>query len=249
MTPSTQTALPKVVSREEWLVARKRLLAQEKENTRQRDAVSAARRRLPMVKMGKDYRFTGPDGPTDLLGLFAERQQLYLHHFMWFADRQAFCLGCTSAANTTFDNPRFRQALDDRGVRFVAVSRAPLDQIASYQAKHGWSFPWYSSQGSDFNYDFHTTLDESKAPIEYNYRNKAELLASGIKPESLKEDWTVNSVFLRDGSDVYHTYSAFARGLDLLATPYNFLDLTPYGRQEDWEDSPAGWPQRPTYGP
>jgi predicted dithiol-disulfide oxidoreductase (DUF899 family) len=131
----------------------------------------------------------------------------------------------------------------------VAVSRAPLDKIMSYRAEHGWSFPWYSSQGSDFNYDFHTTLDETKAPIEYNYRNKAELLATGIKPESLKEDWTVNSVFLREGSDVHHTYSAFARGLDLLATSYNFLDLTPYGRQEDWEDSPAGWPQRPTYGP
>ena len=168
---------------------------------------------------------------------------------MWFESRQAFCQGCTAAANTGFNNPHFRQSLDDNnGVRFVAVARAPLDQITAYSAKHGWTFPWYSSHGTDFNYDFHTTLDETRAPIEYNYRNKAELLAAGFKAEDLKEDWTVNSVFLRDGNDVYHTYSAFARGLDQLALTQNFLDLTPYGRQQDWEDSPPGWPQRPTYG-
>lgn len=240
--------MPPVVSREEWLVARKRLLALEKENTRQRDAVNAARRRLPMVKIEKNYRFVGPEGPTDLLGLFADRPQLYVHHFMWFEDRQAFCMGCTGAANTGFNNPHFRQSLDDNGVRFVAVSRAPLDQITAYAAKHGWSFPWFSSHGTDFNYDFHTTLDETRAPIEFNYRNKAELLAAGFKAEDLKEDWPVNSVFLRDGKDVYHTYSASARGLDQLAMTHNFLDLTPYGRQQDWEDSPPGWPQRPTYG-
>ena len=248
MNTATQPAMPPVVSREEWLVARKRLLAQEKENTRQRDAVNAARRRLPMVKIDKNYRFTGPDGPTDILGLFADRPQLYVHHFMWFESRQAFCQGCTVAANTGFNNPHFRQGLDDKGVRFVAVSRAPLDQITAYAAKQGWTFPWYSSHGSDFNYDFHTTLDETRVPIEYNYRNKAELLAGGLKAEELKEDWTVNSVFLRNGSDVYHTYSAFARGLDQLALTHNFLDLTPYGRQQDWEDSPPDWPQQPTYG-
>lgn len=102
--------------------------------------------------------------------------------------------------------------------------------------------------GKRFHYDFHVTLDEAKAPIEYNYRNKAELIAAGFKEEDLKGDWTVNSVFVRDGETVYHTYSAFARGLDHLFLPASFLDLTPYGRQEDWEDSPEGWPQRPTYG-
>ena len=248
MTSSLRPGLPAVVSRLEWLAARKQLLAQEKENTRQRDAVNAARRRLPMVKVEPAYSFVGPDGPTDLLGLFAGRAQLYVHHFMWFEDRQAHCLGCTRAAHTGFDNPHFRQALDDRGVRFVAVSRAPLEKITSYRAEHGWTFPWFSSHGSDFNYDFHVTLDESRAPIEFNYRTKAELLAAGFKAESLKEDWPVNSIFLRDGREVYHTYSAFARGLDQLYAPNNFLDLTPFGRQEAWEDSPTGWPRQPIPG-
>lgn len=244
----TAPALPKIVSRAEWLIARKALLEKEKENTRQRDAINAARRRLPMVKIEKRYEFTGPDGTVDLVGLFEGRRQLYVHHFMWFEDRQAFCMGCTRAADAGFNNPRMRAELADRDVTFVAISRAPLEKIQAYQQEHGWSLPWYSSRGTDFNYDFHTTLDESKAPIEYNYRTKAELLTKGFTEEMLREDWTVNSVFLRDGDTVYHTYSAFARGLDQLYLPNQYLDLTPYGRQEDWEDSPEGWPQRPTYG-
>jgi len=237
--------MPPVTSREAWLAARKALLAQEKEITRQRDAVNAARRRLPMVKIEKPYTFTGPEGTVDLPELFAGRRQLYVHHFMWFEDRQAFCKGCTGAAYYTFNNPHIREALAGRDVTFVAISRAPVDKIAAYKAEHGWTFPWYSSEGSDFNHDFHTTLDESKAPIEYNYRNKAELLAAGFDADSLKEDWPANSVFLREGRDVYHTYSAYARGLDSLHGPNVFLDLTPYGRQEEWEDSPAGWPKQP----
>jgi len=239
--------MPPVVSREVWLAARKALLAREKELTRLRDAVNAARRRLPMVKIDKPYVFTGPEGSIDLPDLFAGRRQLYVHHFMWFEDRQAFCKGCTGAANHTFNNPRLREVLEGRDVTFVAVSRAPFDQIAAYKAAHGWTFPWYSSQGTDFNYDFHTTLDESKAPIEYNYRNKPELLAAGFDAGSLKEDWPAISIFLRDGRDVYHTYSAYARGLDSLHGPNAFLDLTPYGRQEEWEDSPAGWPKQATF--
>jgi predicted dithiol-disulfide oxidoreductase (DUF899 family) len=250
MTPSVVTApaMPKVVSRAEWLVARKALLEKEKEATRQRDAISAARRRLPMVKIEKPYKFVGPDGTVNFVGLFEGRRQLYVHHFMWNESRQTHCMGCTSAAETGFNNPQMRAFLADRDVTFVAISRAPIDKIESYKQEHGWSFPWYSSRGTDFNYDFHVTLDESKAPIEYNYRTKAELLAKGLREEMLREDWPVNSVFLRDGDDLYHTYSAFTRGLDQLFFPYHFLDLTPYGRQEDWEDSPEGWPQRPTYG-
>jgi predicted dithiol-disulfide oxidoreductase (DUF899 family) len=239
--------MPPIVSREAWLKARKALLAREKEMTRQRDALNAERRRLPMVKIEKPYAFEGPDGSIDLVGLFAERRQLFVHHFMWFEDRQAFCMGCTGAAHTGFDNPQFRDALSRRDVTFVAVSRAPWEKIVAYQKEHGWTFPWYSSHGSDFNYDFHTTLDEAKAPIEYNYRNKAELLAAGFEEDSLKEDWPANSIFLRDGRDVYHTYSAYARGLDSLHAPNSFLDLTPYGRQEKWEDSPEGWPRQATF--
>jgi len=113
---------------------------------------------------------------------------------------------------------------------------------------HGWNFPWYSSHATSFNHDHQVTLDESVAPISFNYRDRAELLATGIPADVLCGDRTGNSVFVRDGDAVFHTYSAYARGLDQLATPYNFLDLTPFGRQEDWEDSPTGWPQEPTYG-
>ncbi|MFT3782593.1 MAG: DUF899 domain-containing protein [Nibricoccus sp.] len=247
MNNSVKTGMPAVVSRDVWLAARKALLAQEKEITRLRDAVNAARRRLPMVKVEKSYTFTGPEGTTGLAGLFEGRRQLYVHHFMWFADRQSFCKGCTGAAHHTFNNPRFRAVLAGRDVTFVAVSRAPYEQIAAYKAEHGWTFPWYSSHDSDFNYDFNTTLDETKARIEYNYRNKAELIAAGFEADALKEDWPANSIFLRDGGDVYHTYSAYARGLDSLHAPDAFLDLTPYGRQEEWEDSPPGWPKQSSF--
>lgn len=179
-------ALPPVVSREEWLVARKVLLAREKESTRQRDSVNAARRRLPMVPVEKEYVFAGPDGPVSLAALFGGRRQLYVHHFMWFEDRQAHCQGCTRAAHAGFDNPYFRQILAEHDVTFAAISRAPLDKITAYQQEHGWTFPWYSSHGNDFNYDYHVTLDEKKAPIEFNYRTKPELLQAGFTEEMLK---------------------------------------------------------------
>jgi predicted dithiol-disulfide oxidoreductase (DUF899 family) len=239
--------MPRVASRAEWLTARKELLAEEKALTRARDALAAKRRRLPMVKIEKRYVFKSADGEKTLAELFDGRRQLYVHHFMWNDDR-GHCPGCTAAADTGFDNPAMRAALAEKDVTFVAISRAPLAKIDETRKAKGWTFPWYSSEGSDFNYDFHVTLDEAKAPIEYNFRSKAELIAAGFKEEDLKGDWTVNSVFLRDGDAVYHTYSAAARGLDHLFLPANFLDMTPYGRQEDWEDSPEGWPQRPTYG-
>lgn len=240
--------LPPVVSRAEWLAARKQLLAEEKSLTRARDALSAKRRRLPMVAIAKDYVFAGPDGDVTLADLFAGRRQLYVHHFMWNEERQTHCPGCSQAAEIVFNNEAFRAFLADRDTTFVAISRAPLEHIEATRAEKGWTFSWLSSRDNDFNYDFHVTLDESKAPVEYNYRNKAELIATGLKPEQLTGDWPANSVFLRDGDTVYHTYSAFTRGLDHLFTPFAFLDLTPFGRQEDWEDSPEGWPQRPTYG-
>lgn len=123
-----------------------------------------------------------------------------------------------------------------------------MASITRFRERHGWTFPWYSSHATSFNHDFQVTLDEAVAPVRYNHRDRDELVASGIPPESLQGDWTGSSVFLRDGDDIFHTYSAYARGMDQLATPYNVLDLTPFGRQEVWEDSPAGWPQNPSRG-
>lgn len=243
----TRTALPKVVSQAQWLAARKKLLAKEKKATLVRDAVNAERRRLPMVRIDRKYIFEGPNGKVSFADLFEGRRQLYVHHFMWIDERNEGCPSCTMAAELSFDAAH-RAHLNKRDITFACISRAPYASLAAYKAAHGWDFPWYSSFGTDFHYDLHATLDESKAPVEFNYRNKKELLRSGLKAEMLTGDWPVNSVFVRDGKNVFHAYSASARGLDQLFTPYNFLDLTPFGRQEDWEDSPPGWPQKPTYG-
>jgi predicted dithiol-disulfide oxidoreductase (DUF899 family) len=247
MITNDSIALPPIVSRTEWLKARKTLLAREKAATRQRDAVAAERRRLPMVRVEKAYVFEGPGGKVGLLDLFDGRTQLYVHHFMWNSETETHCPGCTAAADLTFNSKIFAH-LYRKDVSFAAISRAPLEKITSYKIKNGWDFPWYSSYGTHFNHDFHITLDESVSPIEYNYRSKAELIAAGESEDSLSGDRTGASVFLRHGNDVFHTYSAYARGLDSLFPPVNFWDLTPYGRQEEWEDSPAGWPQKPTYG-
>jgi predicted dithiol-disulfide oxidoreductase (DUF899 family) len=146
------------------------------------------------------------------------------------------------AADLTFTE-KDRALLNAKGVTFAAVSRAPYASIARYKAEHGWTFPWYSSRDNDFTYDFHVTLDPKRAPIEYNYKSTDELRTAGFVDEVLRGDWPGASVFLRRGDEVFHTYSAFARGLDHSAPGYPYLDLTPYGRQETWEDSPAGWPQ------
>jgi predicted dithiol-disulfide oxidoreductase (DUF899 family) len=240
--PTTGTAYPEVTTREEWLAARRKLLAREREVTHLRDAVNAERRRLPMVKVDKDYVFEGPDGELRLIDMFGGRPQLYIHHFMWIDAIDKGCPSCTMAADLTFTE-RDRALLDAKGVAFAAVSRAPYSSIARYKAEHGWTFDWYSSRDSDFTYDYHVTLDPQRAPIEYNYMSVDELHDGGFDDEALRGDWPGASVFLRRGDDVFHTYSAFARGLDHSAPGYPFLDLTPYGRQEKWEDSPAEWPQ------
>ena len=244
---STVPALPRIVSREEWLVARKALLVKEKALTRHSDAVSAERRRLPMVEIEDQYVFEGPAGPAPLIDLFEGRRLLYVHHFMWIDATDAGCHRCTNSADINF-GPANLLHFHSRDITFAAIARAPWPKLAALRARKGWTFPLYSSHGTTFNHDFHVTLDESVAPLEYNYRDKAELLANGMPMSVLRGDFPGNSVFLRDGQSVYHTYSAYARGLDSVDTPSNFLDLTVYGRQEDWEDSPPGWPQKPTYG-
>jgi predicted dithiol-disulfide oxidoreductase (DUF899 family) len=230
-------ALPQIVSRDEWVAARKALLAEEKALTRQRDALNAARRGLPMVRIEKDYAFTGPDGRASLLDLFEGRRQLMVTHFMFGPDWDAGCPGCTASADEISDG--LLRHLHARDTTLVVISRAPLEKLARYKAERGWTFPWYSSYGTDFNYDFHVTLDETVAPVEYNYRNKAEHEAAGTAGYVMGEapiERPGMSCFLRDGDAVFHTYSAYARGDEATGGAYYYLDLTALGRQEDWEE-------------
>ena len=222
---------PETASRAEWLGARKALLAKEKEFTRQRDTLNAERRRLPMVRVDKDYVFEGPHGPARLLDLFEGREQLIVYHFMFDPRWDAGCPSCSFLT----DNIGHLAHLHARKTTLALVSRAPLKKTEAYRKRMGWTIPWYSSFGRDFNYDFHVTLDETVAPVEYNYTDKAVLLEKG---ESYFTDGESHglSVFLRDGDNVFHTYSAYARGTDLLVGTYNYLDMTALGRQEDWEE-------------
>ena len=234
---------PPIVSGAEWLDARKNLLAQEKELTRQYDRVNAQRRRLPMVKIEKEYEFDKPEGKRSLLDLFEGRRQLIVYHFMFGPDWEKGCMGCTGYVDAIGD----LSMLAERDTTFTLISRAPLAKLEAYKASKGWSVPWASSFGSDFNYDFHVTLDEKVAPLEYNYVDKAALEARRGAGKVAGEDHGL-SVFFRIGDAVFHTYSAYARGTENLTNSYTLLDVTPYGRQEDFEESPAGWPQKPTYG-
>ena len=233
-------SLPEISSREEWLAARMSLLAREKEHTRARDALNADRRRLPMVRIEKAYAFEGPGGRVGLLDLFEGRRQLFLQHFMFHPSWDDGCPSCSAGADElaagTFDH------LHIRDTTFAAVSRAPLAKIEDFRKRKGWSFPWYSSFGSDFNYDFHATIDESVAPLEINYRSREQIEASA--GESVKWALTAEqpfempgfSCFLRDGESIFHTYSTFARGTEEIGGAYGFLDLTALGRQEEWEE-------------
>jgi predicted dithiol-disulfide oxidoreductase (DUF899 family) len=235
---------PRIVSRDEWLAERKALLADEKEVTKHYDRTNAARRRLPMVKLEKAYSFDGPHGKRSLRDLFQGRRQLIVYHFMfdpaWETHR---CPGCTGWVDALGD----LSLLEKRDTTFAVVSRAPLVMLEAYKAQKGWNIPWFSSFGSDFNYDFHVTLDPRVAPVEYNYRSRAEMEAAKGRPLKMEGEEHGLSVFFRVDDEVFHTYSAYARALESLKDAYHLLDTTPYGRQQDFEDSPPGWPQRPTY--
>jgi predicted dithiol-disulfide oxidoreductase (DUF899 family) len=234
---------PPIVPHDQWLAERKELLAHEKELTRQYDRVNAERRRLPMVRIEKDYVFDGASGKRRLKDLFEDSRQLVIYHFMFDPSWENGCPGCTGYANALGDLGMLHKC----DTTFAMVSRAPLAKLEAYKAKKGWNVPWYSSFGSEFNYDFHVTNDEKVAPVEYNYRNKAELEANKV-PNAISGEEHGLSVFFRIGDDVFHTYSAYARGTEALTDSRALLDMTPYGRQQDFEDSPPGWPQKPTYG-
>lgn len=235
---STSIAHPPIVAYDEWLAARQELLAREKEITRARDALNAARRRLPMVRVEKDYTFVGPEGKVAFPALFEGRHQLIVYHFMFDPHRDEGCPTCSRFVDAISG----LSTLHARDTTLTLVARAPYPKLAAWKARRGWSVPWYSSYGSDFNYDYHATFDESVAPLEHNYR------AITIPADEMPAESQALSVFFRLDDAVFHTYSSFARGVEGLGSAYSYLDLTPYGRQEDFEDSPPGWPQRPTYG-
>jgi predicted dithiol-disulfide oxidoreductase (DUF899 family) len=222
-------AFPEVVSREQWLEARLRLLAEEKKETRRRDALNAERRRLPMVRIEKDYVFDGPHGPATLAGLFGDSRQLIIQHIMFGPDWDAACPSCTNSVDELSDG--LLAHLRARDTAFALVSRAPLAKIEAYRTQRGWTVPWYSSYGSDFNYDFQVTLDESAGQVQYNYRPEPGLLGGERSTEM-----PGLSCFLRAGAEVFHTYSTFGRGNEYTPSLYTLLDLTALGRQEAWEE-------------
>lgn len=224
---------PRIVSRAEWLVARRQLLAKEKEATRQRDALSAERRKLPMVEVATQYVFEGPNGKATLGDLFGGRRQLLIYHFMFDPDWEA---GCKSCAHLMDNAAGSIIHLAARDTSFVVVSRTPLAKIEAFKERMGWTFPWVSSLGNDFNYDFCVTLDPEKGGYKYNYADAATLLAEH-KIRSAKGELPGLSAFLREGERVFHTYSTYQRGLDLFLNTYNLLDQTALGRNE--EDAPG----------
>ncbi|HAF16522.1 MAG TPA: DUF899 domain-containing protein [Blastocatellia bacterium] len=212
---------PRIVSRAVWQRARDQLLVKEKAATHARDALAAKRRRLPMVRIDKGYVFENPDGKVRLLDLFEGRRQLMLYHFMFAPGvdgwPSAGCPGCSMVV----DHIGPLAHLHARDTSLVLVSRAPLANIEPYKKRMGWTVPWFSSADSDFNDDFGVTTDEGET--------------FGL------------SAFLRDGDSVYHTYFTNARGAEVILSNFTFLDFSPLGRQEEWEDSPSGWPQTPPY--
>jgi len=217
--------LPPVVTQAEWQAARDELLVKEKEATRARDGLAAERRRLPMVLIDKHYVFDGPNGRATLLDLFEGRRQLLLYNFMFGPNQDVGCNGCSMFV----DQIGHLAHLHARDTSFVLMSRAPIEKIEPYRRRMGWSIPWYSSFESDFN------VDQGVSPEEPQLDAYQDGESFGL------------SVFFRDGDRVYRTYFTSGRGVEALGSVWTFLDLTPQGRQEDWEDSPDGYPQTKPY--
>ena len=217
--------LPPVVSQDEWQAARGELLAKEKQATRERDALAAERRRLPIVRIDKEYVFDGPDGEVTLAELFDGRRQLLVYNFMFGPNQDVGCGGCSMFV----DQIGHLAHIHARDTSFALVSRAPIDKIEPYRKRMGWTIPWVSSFRNDFNVDL------------------------GVSPETPQPDHYQDgetfglSVYLREDGEVFRTYFTAGRGVEALGSVWTFLDLTPLGRQENWEESPAGYPQTKPY--
>jgi predicted dithiol-disulfide oxidoreductase (DUF899 family) len=217
--------LPPVVSQEKWDSALRDLRAKEKAATRARDQLAAERRRLPMVRVERAWVLEGRDGPASLVDLFEGRRQLLLYHFMFGPNQQAGCGGCSMF----IDQVGHLAHLHARDTSFAIVSRAPIARLEAYRTRMGWTIPWFSSFASDFNHAFGVGPE---APRVGEYQDGETF---GL------------SVFLHDGDEVFRTYFTTARGVEALGSVWTFLDLTPFGRQERWENSPEGYPQTPPY--
>jgi predicted dithiol-disulfide oxidoreductase (DUF899 family) len=222
----------RIVSPEKWLAARKDLLAKEKELTRLQDQVSAQRRALPWVKVEKQYLFEGPTGKVPLADLFAGRSQLIAYHFMFAPDDNEGCRICSVIGG---DMNSYFMHLTQRDVTLVVVSRAPFPKIQAFKQRMGWRFPWFSSYGTDFNYDYSVSFtkdDEAKGTVYYNYGTEEY---PGEEKQGL-------SVFHKDeAGDIHHTYSVYARGIEPLLGFYHYLDLVPKGRDEEALDFSMEW--------
>ena len=223
---------PKVVSQAEWVEARKELLKKEKEFSRLRDELTRQRQALPWEKVAKSYVFDGPKGKETLADLFGGRSQLIVYHFMLGPDWKEGCPSCSFISDHIGGSVVHLAARD---VRLVVVSRAPLAQIEAFKKRMGWRFHWVSSHGSDFNYDYQvsaTKEEQAKGEAYYNY---------GMQ-KFPSEERPGTSVFYKDGNgNIFHTYSSYSRGLDILIGAYNWLDLTPKGRDEEGLKHGMAW--------
>jgi predicted dithiol-disulfide oxidoreductase (DUF899 family) len=251
---TTQTT----ATREQWLAARLELLEAEKDLTRRSDAVARQRQALPWVPVEKEYRFETEDGEASLADLFGGRSQLLVYHLMFGPDWTGACPSCSAIADG-FNG--FVAHLQHHDVAFYAVSRAPIDKLAAYRQRLGWTFPWASSQGSDFNYDFNSSITEAQqrsGSVTYNFRENDTSWLQDVSPQStvakfaamagtdpagfVREQPGMSAFALRDGV-VHHTYSTYARGLDGLWGMYQWLDRAPLGRNE----TDAWWRRRDEY--
>ena len=228
----SETAHRKVVSEKEWLAARKELLNAEKEFDRRRDALSAKRREMPWVKVEKNYIFDEPSGKVSLSDLFRDKSQLIVYHFMLGPGWKEGCHGCSYVADH-FDG--MQPHLNARDVAFTAISRATLPEIAAFKKRMGWNFHWVSSNADDFNFDYNvsfTAKDRIDGKVYYNY---------GLREFPADEAQGLSVFCKNDASEIFHTYSTYSRGLDILIGTYNYLDLLPKGRDEEGLSFSMSW--------